>query len=136
VIKFQVMLHEIIMKHKAGLCVYDDICHLVTEYTWSPSFNRYAKLKSQKSFLRSMQETHSTHELHPKNFNVRLHTGTMVTVPIFDTKEMIINILTDKTLMTDKNFAEGYNVWVMLIQIRHVMRNTERYTLVLVMLGF
>jgi hypothetical protein len=45
-----------------------------------------------------------------KNFNVRLHTGTMVTVPVFDTKEMIISILTDKTLMTDKNFAEGYNV--------------------------
>jgi hypothetical protein len=39
VIKFQVMLHEIIMKHKASLC------HLITEYTWSPSFNRYAKLK-------------------------------------------------------------------------------------------
>ena len=34
----------------------------------------------------------------------------MVTVPVFDTKEMIISILTDKTLMTDKNFAEGYNV--------------------------
>ncbi len=57
-----------------------------------------------------MQETHSTHGLHPKNFNVRLRTGTMVTVPVFDNKEMIISILTDKTLMTDKNFAEGYNV--------------------------
>jgi hypothetical protein len=34
----------------------------------------------------------------------------MVTVPVFDTKEMIISILTDKTLMTDKNFAGGYNV--------------------------
>jgi hypothetical protein len=90
--------------------MYDDICHLVGEYTWSPSFNRYAKLKSQKSFLRSMQETHSTHGLRPKKINVRLHTGTMVTVPVFDTKEMIISILTDKTLMTDKNFAEGYNV--------------------------
>ncbi len=35
VIKFQVMLHEIIMKHKTSLCMYDDICHLLTEYTWS-----------------------------------------------------------------------------------------------------
>ncbi len=56
-----------------------------------------------------MQETHSTNGLRLKNFNVRLHTGTMVTVPVFDTKEMIISILTDKTLMTDKNFAEGFN---------------------------
>jgi hypothetical protein len=66
VIIFQVMLHEIIMKHKASLCMYNDISHLVTEYTSSSSFNRYGKLKSQKSFLRSMQETHSTHGLHPK----------------------------------------------------------------------
>ncbi len=33
-----------------------------------------------------------------------------MTVPVFDSKEMIISILTDKTLMTDKHFAEGYNV--------------------------
>jgi hypothetical protein len=33
-----------------------------------------------------------------------------VTVPVFDTKEMIISLLTDPLLMTDSNFAKGYNV--------------------------
>jgi hypothetical protein len=42
--------------------------------------------------------------------NVQLHSGTLVTVPVFDIKEMIVSMLTDKTLMTESNFVEGYNV--------------------------
>jgi hypothetical protein len=42
--------------------------------------------------------------------NVQLHSSTLVTGPIFDIKEMIISMLTNKTLMTESNFAEGYNV--------------------------
>jgi hypothetical protein len=33
-----------------------------------------------------------------------------VTVPVFDTKEMIISLLTDPLLMTDSNFVKEYNV--------------------------
>jgi hypothetical protein len=33
-----------------------------------------------------------------------------VTVPVFDTKEMIISLLTDPLLMTDSNLAKGYNL--------------------------
>ncbi len=33
-----------------------------------------------------------------------------VTVPVFDMKEMLIRILTDKTLMSNTNFAKSYNV--------------------------
>jgi hypothetical protein len=39
-----------------------------------------------------------------------LHNGKTVTVPVFDMKEMLISILTDKTLMSNTNFKEGYNV--------------------------
>ncbi len=42
--------------------------------------------------------------------NVQLHPGTHVTVLAFDIKEMIISMLRDRTLMTESNFAEGYNV--------------------------
>jgi hypothetical protein len=41
---------------------------------------------------------------------VQLHSGTLVTVPVFVIKEMIISMLMDKTLMMESNFAEGYNV--------------------------
>jgi hypothetical protein len=36
--RFQVMLHDLIMKHKASLQMFDNICNLVNEYTSSPDF--------------------------------------------------------------------------------------------------
>ncbi len=57
-----------------------------------------------------MEGTHRTHLLCPTNCNVTLHDGKTVTVPVFDMKEMLISILTSKTLMSNTNFMEGYNV--------------------------
>ncbi len=56
-----------------------------------------------------MEGFHWTHLLRPTNCNVTLHDGKTVTVPVFDMKEMLISILTDKTLMLNTNFTEGYN---------------------------
>jgi hypothetical protein len=107
---FQIMLHDLVMKHRASLQIFDDICNLVNEYTGSPDFSVYTKLPSRKSFLHSIEETYCTHGLRPTNRIVRLHDNSYVTVPVFDTKEMIISLLTDPLLMTDSNFAKGYNV--------------------------
>jgi hypothetical protein len=104
------MLHDLIMRHKASLQMFDDICHLVNEYTSSQEFSIYTKTQSQKSFLRYMKGSHLTHLLWPTNCNVTLHDGKTVTVPVFDMKEMLVSILTDKTLMSNTNFVEGYNV--------------------------
>ncbi len=104
------MLHNLINKHKASLQMYDKICHLVNKCTSSPNFNHHSKLQSRKSFLKSIKDTNQTHTLRPTNVNVQLHSGTLVTVPVFDIKEMIISMLTDNTLMTESHFAEGYNV--------------------------
>jgi hypothetical protein len=57
-----------------------------------------------------MEGSHRTHLLRPTNRNVTLHDGKTVTVPVFDMKEMLVSILTDKILMSNTNFAEGYNV--------------------------
>ncbi len=35
---FQIMLHDLVMKHRASLQIFDDICNLVNEYTLSPDF--------------------------------------------------------------------------------------------------
>jgi hypothetical protein len=40
-----------------------------------------------------------------------LHNNTLVTIPVFDTKHMIISLLTDSSLTIEKNFAEGHNVF-------------------------
>jgi hypothetical protein len=48
--------------------------------------------------------------LQPINGTVRLPDNTLVTAPVFDTKHMIISLLTDPSVMNEKNFAEGYNM--------------------------
>jgi hypothetical protein len=108
--RFQVMLHDLIMRHKASLQMFDNICHLVNEYTLSQDFSIHTKLQCCKSFLRYMEGSHRTHLLQPTNCNVTLHNGKTVTVPVFDMIKMLISILTDKTLMSNTNYAEGYNV--------------------------
>jgi hypothetical protein len=86
--RFQVMLHDLIMKHKASLQMFDVICNLVNEYTSSPDFLVNTKLQSRKSFLCSVEGSYRTWLLRPYNQNVRLHDGTIVTVPVFNMKEM------------------------------------------------
>jgi hypothetical protein len=44
--------------------------------------------------------------LQPINGTVRLHNNSLVTVPVFHTKHMIINLLSDPSIMNKKNFAE------------------------------
>ena len=51
--RFQVMLHDLIMKHKASLQMFDDVCNLV--------------LQSRKSFLRSVEGSYCTYLLRPYN---------------------------------------------------------------------
>jgi hypothetical protein len=104
---FQIMLHDLVMKHRASLQIFEDICTLVNEYTSSPDFSVMTKLPSRKSFFRSIKETYRIHGPRPTNWIVRLHDNSYVTVPAFDTKEMIISLLTDLLLMTDSIFAKG-----------------------------
>ncbi len=56
--RFQGMLHDLILRHKASLQMFDDICHLVNEYTLSQEFSIHTKLQSRISFLRYMEGSH------------------------------------------------------------------------------
>ena len=108
--KFQVMLNDLLLKHKASLLLYDEIIDLVSTYISSPGFNRFDKFKSRRSLLQSTEKSLRTNRLRPMNGTVRLHNGSLVTVPIFDAKHMITSLLTDQSLMKESNFAKGYNV--------------------------
>ena len=44
-----IMLHNLLLKHKASLLLYDKICNLFNSYLASPNFDRFAKLKTRKS---------------------------------------------------------------------------------------
>ena len=49
--------------------------------------------------------------MRPEYAAVRLHNNTFATVPVFNMKTMILSILHDPSLMMDKNFADGLNVF-------------------------
>ena len=126
------MLHDLIMRHKASLQMFDDICHLVNEYTLSQYFFIHTKLQCQKSFLRYMEGSHRTHLLRPTNHNVTLHDGKTVTVPVFDMKEMLISILTDKTLMSNTNLWR-ITIYLLEMSITSILaiKSMAKYALVM-----
>jgi hypothetical protein len=110
--KIQISLNDLLIKHKASLLLYDDICHLFEHYNSSPNFDRFATFKSRRSLLTSTQKTLNSKALQPIYGTVRLHNNSFVTVPVFDTKHMIISLLSDPSEMNKKNFAEGSNVLI------------------------
>ncbi len=57
VTKFQILLNDFLIKHKASLLLYDEICQLFEQYISSPTFDRFAKFKSRRSLLTSTQKT-------------------------------------------------------------------------------
>ncbi len=110
VTKYQILLNDLLIKHKASLLIYDEICQLFEQYISLPNFDRFANFKSRRSLLTSTQKTLNSKALQPINDTVWLHNNSLVTVPVFDTKHMIISLLSDPSVMNKKNFAEGYCV--------------------------
>jgi hypothetical protein len=56
VTKFWVLLNDLLIKHKASLLLYDEICHLFEKYISSPTFDRFSKIKSRRSLLTFTQK--------------------------------------------------------------------------------
>jgi len=115
----QIRLNELINNHKASLKLHDDIVDLFNDYISSPSFDRHKKLTHRKQFMRRMQKTLHLRHLHPKLCNVQLHDKSAATVPVFDAKDMILDILNNPTCMSQSNFAEGYDVLTGLVDQNH-----------------
>ncbi len=107
----QIKLNNLINNHKAPLKLYDNIVHLFNEYILSNVFDQFAKLKSRKSFIQSMESSNHVTHLWPKNRDIMLHDGSEVTVPVFDAKSMILDLLTNKITMDKANIAEVHNVF-------------------------
>ena len=61
----------------------------------SENFNKYARLKSRKSFIKANESIYNVTHLRPKYHNVVLTDGAEVTVPVFDAKSMIMDLITN-----------------------------------------
>ncbi len=118
-------LNDIINNHKASLKMHDDIVHIFNEYISSPSFDKYAKLKMQKSFIQSIETSLNVTHLRPKPTNVKLHDDSEQIVPVFDAKAMILDILTNKSCMQEQNLAPGFDVFTGDVDEKHI--DNQRY---------
>ena len=58
-----------------------------------------------------MESSYGVTQLRPMNTEVTLHNTSRVTVPVFDAKQMILDLLTDQNLMNKSNIAEGYDIF-------------------------
>ena len=106
-----IMLHDLLQKHKASLLLYDEISNLFNNYLDSPTFDRFTKLRTRKALIRSMQKSLKIECLRPINCVVHLHDNSLATVPVFNTKYMIMNLLSDDNLMNEQFFPDGYNIF-------------------------
>jgi hypothetical protein len=109
--KVQIKLNNLINKHKASLKLYNDIVNLFDEYILSPNFDKHAKLKNRKSLIKSIESSYGVTHLHPRNTEVILHDCSRITVPVFDAKAMILDLISNKNLMNNANIAEVYNAF-------------------------
>ena len=60
--------------------------------------------------MQRMEKTLHLKHLRPKFCDVKLRDKSSATVPVFDAKAMILDILNNPTCMMQSNFAVGYNV--------------------------
>ena len=56
-----------------------------------------------------MESSYGVTKLRPMNTEVMLHDTSRVTVPVFDAKHMILDLLTDQNLMNNSNIAPLYS---------------------------
>ena len=127
--KLQIRLNDLINQHKAPLQLHDDIVHLFNDYISSENFSKYGKLKTRQSFIKQIEVSHpGVKALRPVNKQVTIHNGTQVTVPVFDARAMIMDILTNPDQMRKENIAEGYDIFTGDIDENHpsnqIWRNT------------
>jgi hypothetical protein len=117
--KLQIKLNQLINKHKAPILLYDDIVGLFNNYITSPNFDKCATLKRRKQFVKSIEETYKVSQLRPRKTNVRLHDGSILTVPVFDARSMIMDLLSNPSLMNKSNIAAGYNIFTGDVEESH-----------------
>ena len=115
----QIRLNDLINNHKASLKLHDDIVDIFNDYISSPTFDRNKKLIRRKTFMQRMENALHLRHLRPKNYNVQLQDKSFATVPVFDAKAMIMDLLSNPTVMQKSNFADGYDVLTGAVDENH-----------------
>jgi hypothetical protein len=92
--------------------MYNKKIEIFNQYIAVADFNKYARLLPRNTFLTRVEEVFHTTDLKPTYGSVRTPNELLTTVPVFDTKAMILSILHGAVLMQPDNLAEGIDIFI------------------------
>ena len=67
-------------------------------------------LLNRQIFLTQVESVFQTKNLKPQHQHVKLSDGSVATVSTFDIEQMILSLITEDSLMSEENIAEGYDL--------------------------
>ena len=112
-VKFGVHLLHVISSHRGvDLKLYDEIIDLIKNHatTQDTDFATH-KLYHRKELTRTLSTLYNLGDLQPILHNVTLSDSSVVSVPVFDVKAVILAMLHDTRKMQSTNFASGYDIF-------------------------
>ena len=112
-VKFGIHLQHILSLHRGvDLKLFDDITNLIQYHSTVENTNfSSVKLYHRNELTTSLSSLYKLDHLKPILHQVELTDSSIVSVPIFNVKAVILSILHDTTRMNAKHFAPGYDVF-------------------------
>ncbi len=113
-IKFGIHLHEILSSHcGVDLSLYDEIIDTIKFHSTVHKTDFSAtKLYHQKELTKTLSDLYKFNVIKPVMHKVTITDGSVVTVPVFDVKVVLLSILHDPQRMRYENFAMIYNIFL------------------------
>jgi hypothetical protein len=113
-IKFGIHLHEILSSHRGvDLSLYDEIIDTIKYHSTVHKTDFSAtKLYHRKELTTTLSDLYKFNEMKPVMHKVTISDGSVVTVPVFDVKAVLLSILHDPKRMRYENFAMNYDVFL------------------------
>ncbi len=113
-IKFGIHLHEILSSHRGvDLSLYDEIIDTIKFHSTVYKTDFLAtELYHWKELTTTLSKLYQFNKMKPVMHRITISDGSVVTVPVFDVKAVLLSILHDPQRMTYENFAMNYDVFL------------------------
>ena len=123
-IPFQIELVEMLQKNGCSMKMHDDLINLINSGLTNGNLKDVnPPLLSRQKFVSQVERAFETTNLKPTHQQVELSDGSVATVSTFDIKQMILSLITDDSLMSQENIAEGYDLHTGCVDHEYKMNN-------------
>jgi hypothetical protein len=129
-VKFGIHLQHIISSHRSvDLKLYDEIIDLIHYHATTQETNFSTnKLYHQKELTTTLSQLYHLNGLQPTLHYVTLADLSLVTIPVFDVKAVILSILHDPQRMNPSNFSPGYDIFTGTLTDANNLKLNEIHT--------